>query len=79
MVNNCGIVQMFGTKNFQVAAQLADLIGVEFDEVRGLAAQEQIVVIDGIASKCVKPDYLVDRRFRDLFDDNPYHANTRRP
>jgi type IV secretion system protein VirD4 len=75
MVNNCGILQCFGANNFHVAVQLAELIGIDYDDIRQLNRDEQIVVIDGIPSKCSKYDYREDADFRGRYDENPYYAN----
>lgn len=75
MINNCGILQFFGANNFQVAKDLADLIGVKQDDVRQLGRDEQIVVIDGQPHKCSKFDYRRDAEFEGRYNENPYYAN----
>ncbi len=65
---------MFGANNYNVARQLANFVGVENDDIRGLSPEEQVVVIDGIANKCSKFDYLNDSDFVGLFDNNSYYS-----
>lgn len=73
MVNNCSVLQIFGTKNFSVASQCASLVGIDYNDVRGLAKDEQIVVIDGEALRLKKFDYLSDSIFAGKFNENPYY------
>jgi type IV secretion system protein VirD4 len=75
IINNCGILQCFGANNFQVARELAELIGIEHDDIRQLTRDEQIVVIDGQPKKCLKYNYRVDDEFSGMHDANPYYAN----
>ncbi len=75
IINNCGILQCFGANNFQVARELAKLIGIEHDDIRQLTRDEQIVVIDGQPNKCLKYNYRRDDEFSGMHDENPYYAN----
>ena len=75
MINNCGIFQCFGANNFQVASDLAELVGIDQDDVRQLNRDEQIVVIDGQPHKCSKYNYREDPDFDGKYDANPYYAN----
>ncbi|MCA9173290.1 MAG: type IV secretory system conjugative DNA transfer family protein [Planctomycetales bacterium] len=77
MVNNCAVVQAFGAKNDRVAQQIADLIGIELDDIRGLLPDEQVTAIDGDIKKSKKLDYLYDSAFNGLFDENPFHRNSK--
>lgn len=74
MVNNCGILQFFGIKNFQVAKDIAELVGISENDVRKLNRNEQVVVIDGQPTKCRKFNYRIDHEFVGDFDANPYYA-----
>lgn len=75
ILNNSGVLQFFGSKNFADATKCASFIGVESDEIRSLRKTEQIIVIDGKPLKTQKYDYLNDTDFIDKFEDNPFYIN----
>ena len=75
MVNNCSVVQIFGTNNFTVALDCSDLIGIDSEDIRNLRNSEQIVVVNGKPVKCNKYDYLSDDDFAGKYNNNPYYVN----
>jgi type IV secretion system protein VirD4 len=75
MLNSCGAVQVFGAKDYSASSEAAAAFGVEAEDVRLLAADEQIVCRDGVAHRIRKLDYLADPLFAGRFDDNPLHAS----
>ncbi len=80
MVNNCDVLQIFGAKNFMVASEFAEIVGVEPDEIKDIGGDEQVLVMKGEdAVRARKFDYLKNSRFAGKFDPNPLYslANTR--
>ncbi|MDO5968870.1 type IV secretory system conjugative DNA transfer family protein [Flavivirga aquimarina] len=75
MVNNCAVLQIFGTNNFNVALDCSELIGIDSDDIRDLKSSEQIVVINGKPLKSSKFDYLSDKEFEKKYSKNPYYVN----
>ena len=70
MVNSCGVVQLFGIKDYSASSEAAALLGIEASDVRSLGSDEQIVCRDGVPYRTKKLDYLVDPMFAGLADDN---------
>jgi type IV secretion system protein VirD4 len=80
MVNNSAVLQVFGAKNHMVAQEFARIVGAEALEVRRIAPDEQILVINGeepIRSR--KFDYLNDERFAGKFSPNPLYKSELTP
>ncbi|MGL5095676.1 MAG: type IV secretory system conjugative DNA transfer family protein, partial [Planctomycetia bacterium] len=74
ILNNCGVLQAFGIVNKQMATQWASYLDAPADELLTLAADEQVVFIEGRGEqRCRRLDYLRDKRFAGLFDPNPLH------
>lgn len=76
MVNNCAVIQIFGTNNFRVASEFADMVGVAADQVSAVRSSDQILMIGGeklLRSK--RLDYLKNERFKGLWDQNPFYAS----
>lgn len=70
LVNECNTVQVFGVRDYSASAELAVVLGVAPDDLRGLAADEQIVCDDGGASRIRLLDYLTDPLFAEKLRAN---------
>lgn len=68
LVSNCGALQVFGVRDFSASSELAALLGVEPEDIRLLATDEQIVCRDGVAQRIKQLDYLADPLFAGRFD-----------
>ncbi len=68
LVSNCNAVQAFGVRDYSATAELAALLGVEAEEIRSLANDEQIVSLGGVPSRLKQLDYLTDPMFAGRFD-----------
>lgn len=71
LLNNCGAMQVFGSRYYSATFELAALLGVEPTEVRSLAADEQLVCRDGVSQRFRQFDYLADPLFAGRFDRSP--------
>ncbi len=72
MVNNSGAVQLFGIKDYAVSCEVSALVGINPENVRSLASDEQIVCRDGIPHKIKKFDYLTDPLFTNRLKSREY-------
>jgi type IV secretion system protein VirD4 len=78
MVNNCAVLQIFGTKNYRVASEFSEMVGVETDQVSDVRASEQILLIDGEdLLKTMRFDYLKNKEFEGKYEDNPLYKNVK--
>ncbi|MEM0970873.1 MAG: type IV secretory system conjugative DNA transfer family protein, partial [Verrucomicrobiota bacterium] len=77
IIDNCGVVQMFGITNFGMARSLGSFLG-EHDSPRDLLSldrRDQIILRPGgISDRVQKLDYLKDSMYRGKYRKNPYHA-----
>jgi type IV secretion system protein VirD4 len=76
LLNNCGAVQIFGSRDYSAAAELAAFLGVEASDVRSLAADEQLVCREGVSQKIKQFDYVADPLFAGRFDRSPLNSRT---
>jgi len=74
MVGSCGAVQLFGIQDYSASCEVAALLGIESEDVRSLASDEQIVCRDGVPHRLGKLDYLADPLFAGRFDEGAFHA-----
>lgn len=73
MVNNSAVVQVFGTKNNNVASEFANLVGVDVEQVNELHPSDQILMVNGRdLLKAKRLDYLNDEKFKGKFQPNPF-------
>ncbi len=70
MVNNSGVLQVFGLNNHLMAREWAEVMGVEPAELVALDRAEAGLFAGGEYRRCRRPDYLRDRLFAGQFDDN---------
>ena len=77
LLNNCHTWQFFGVRKFQVAKDLAELVGLPASALMGMPVNEQIIVSDGDTAPrfCRKMDYLQDEVFQGHYDPNPFYKN----
>jgi type IV secretion system protein VirD4 len=68
LFSGCGAVQVFGVRDYSATAELAAMLGIEPEDVRSLATDEQIVCHDGIAQRIRQLDYLTDPLFAERLD-----------
>ncbi len=76
IVNNCGVKQVFGMNDSFMATGLDELFHVPLRQLATLPSDEQLLLINGETMRAKKLDYLSDREFQGLYDDNPYHGGT---
>jgi type IV secretion system protein VirD4 len=74
MVNNSGVLQVFGLNNHLAAREWAELMGVEARDLAGLERVDAALFVEGEYRRCRRPDYLRDHLFAGLYDDNPRFA-----
>ena len=76
MYNNCKVIQYFGMNNMHVARTVKVMTGYNNEyELLDLDADEMLLCLAG--DECViaqRSNYLTDRPFSGMFDDNPYHT-----
>jgi type IV secretion system protein VirD4 len=62
LVDNAGVIQVFGARNRRMAQDFANLVGgVAPEDIQNLAANEQILLIEGKAVRCRQARYYEDR------------------
>lgn len=72
VLNNSAVVQAFGVSNGWMARGLAEVLGVEADDLLRLAPEEQVLLRPGRTAQVTRRvDYLADRTFAGLADPNP--------
>ncbi len=79
MLNNCGVVQVFGVNNLKMATDWAEYLPLSAGRLVGLKRDEQAVQVHGegvVISK--RLNYLTDPVFDGLADPNPFHAGRAR-
>lgn len=77
LLNNSHTWQFFGVRKYQVAKDLAEVVGLPVAVLMGMSANDQIIVSDGDEAPrfCRKMDYLQDEIFKGHFDTNPFYKN----
>jgi type IV secretion system protein VirD4 len=64
LVDNAGIIQMFGARNRRMAQDLANIIGgVTPDEIMRMTKDQQMLLIEGKLVKCAQTRYYSDDLF----------------
>jgi type IV secretion system protein VirD4 len=74
MLNNSGVLQVFGLNNHLMAKEWAEVMGVESGELAAMGRDEAGLFVQGEFMRCRRADYLRDRAFRGQYDDNPRFA-----
>lgn len=64
LIDNAGIIQIFGTKNHRLAQDLANLIGgVSPTDILRMPYDEQIILLDGRPIRCKQVRHYSDKSF----------------
>jgi type IV secretion system protein VirD4 len=75
IINNCGVVQVFGINNREMAAQWGTYLRHDADELLAVRPEEQVLQVRGRdESKCLRLDYLRDQLFAGLYDRNRFFS-----
>jgi type IV secretion system protein VirD4 len=75
IVNNSGVLQVFGLANHNMATEWSELLGLRREELAKLAREDTAVMRQGQGSVvCRRPDYLKDEVFAGMFDANQRFA-----
>lgn len=65
LVDNAGVIQIFGARNYRMARDLAELIGgISADELLRLGANEQVLLIESKLIRCRQVRHYDDELFR---------------
>jgi type IV secretion system protein VirD4 len=65
LVDNAGVLQIFGARNYRMAQDLANLIGgISADEILRMPSDRQILLLDGKTIRCKQARYYNDELFR---------------
>lgn len=71
IVNNSGVLQVFGITNHNMAKEWSELLGLRPQDMQGLPREDAVVLRQGQGSLvCRRPDYLKDKVFAGSFDAN---------
>jgi type IV secretion system protein VirD4 len=64
LLDNAGIIQIFGIRNYRMAQDLANVVGgISADELLGLPPNEQILLIESKLLRCRQVRHYDDREF----------------
>jgi type IV secretion system protein VirD4 len=75
IINNCGVLQVFGITNHRMATEWSELLGLPPQDLQKMAREDAVVHRQGQGSVvCRRPDYLKDEVFAGMFDANQRFA-----
>jgi type IV secretion system protein VirD4 len=75
VLNNSGVVQVYGMTNGRMASACAEVLGMEAGELLRMEPDEQVLLRPGNGPRVVRRvDYLTDALFKGLYDPNPRYA-----
>ncbi len=80
IMDNCGVIQTFGLTNHEMADSMVTLMGGRYGskDILGLGKDEQLILTPGgEVHRLRRMDYLKDRCYEGLYDDNPMYRNHR--
>jgi type IV secretion system protein VirD4 len=64
LVDNAGVIQVFGARNLRMAQDLANIIGgVSAEQIMSLGPEEQFLLIEGKLTRCKQARYYSDSLF----------------
>jgi type IV secretion system protein VirD4 len=64
LVDNAGVIQVFGARNLRMAQDLANIIGgVSADQILNMKPEEQYFLIEGKLTRCMQARYYNDELF----------------
>jgi type IV secretion system protein VirD4 len=81
LVDNAGVLQLFGARNRRMAQEFAGLVGgVDADAIMAMPRDAQLLMIEG-EPPCVsrRPRYFEEPMFEGLYDANPMFAGKMPP
>lgn len=77
IIDNAGTLMMFGAANAAAAGSLAAMTGYQ-GKILGMPRDEQVLCQQGCEPvRARKLNYLKDRAYQGLFDENPFHVSGR--
>jgi len=80
ILNNCGVLQTFGLRNYQAARDFCDFLG-NLDPMRLLTLDKRDQVLlgeDGVPQIARRSNYLTDQRFKGLYAVNQLYDEPER-
>ncbi len=64
LIDNAGVVQIFGARNLRMAQDLANIVGgISADEILRLPQDQQVLLMEGKAVRCRQVRYYSDEAF----------------
>jgi type IV secretion system protein VirD4 len=65
LIDNAGIIQIFGARNLRMAQELANIVGgVSAEQILNLPPNEQMLLIEGRLTRCKQARFYNDELFR---------------
>jgi len=65
LIDNAGVIQVFGIKNYRMAQDIANVIGgISADELLRLPHNEQVLLMDSKLRRCAQVRHYEDQMFR---------------
>jgi len=65
LVDNAGVIQVFGARNLRMAQDLVNMVGgMSAEQIMNLGPDEQVLLIDGKLARCKQARYYSDELFR---------------
>jgi type IV secretory pathway TraG/TraD family ATPase VirD4 len=65
IVDNAGVVQIFGARNHRMAQDLANLIGgISAEEILRMRHDQQVLLVEGTLRRCAQVRHYSDQLFR---------------
>lgn len=74
ILDNCGVLQIFGSSSYLHATDMSRLTGVSPTVFLDMPIHEQLICLDGKTILADKVDYLSEPFFQGLYDPNPFYA-----
>lgn len=79
LMNNCGMLQFFGCKNAHIARKIEEFTGMPASQIRRMAQNQQLLLMDNMPVLSQKLDYLTDTIYKNQFDPNPFYKRPPKP
>jgi type IV secretion system protein VirD4 len=66
LIDNAGVIQVFGERNLRMAQDLANIIGGIFaEQIMAMAPDEQLLLTECVLTRCKQARYYSDSLFTD--------------
>lgn len=78
IVDNCGVIQLFGQASHSTLCQFAELSGLSLKELNAIHPDNQLLVMGNKTVVSKRFNYLKDECFQGLYDPNPYYRRKNR-